>query len=244
MATIRHSFTETTITAHCDVYQALRAMPRLTLMVAFLIVLQVALQLAAASVIPRTSLLGRDILAIFYYALFTPFFIAVHRFIILGEVAHGYRLDWRERRFQLFFGWAFIVFLLSRIPALAMNLPKQSPIQFLVLASVIAMWVMVVRSIILFPAIAVDAPGATPRYAFDDTRGHGWYIFFVCLVPFIPSLLVALLIGRVVTVLMPGTGYVTFLILAGLMGMLWLTLAVVIASRLYLGLGDRLNQET
>jgi hypothetical protein len=86
MATIRHSFTETTITAHCDVYQALRAMPRLTLMVAFLIVFQVALQLAAASVIPRTSLLGRDILAIFYYALFTPFFIAVHRFIILGEV--------------------------------------------------------------------------------------------------------------------------------------------------------------
>jgi hypothetical protein len=243
MATIRHSFTETTITAHRDVVEAMRTMPRLTFVVAVLIVLQVALQLAAASVIPRTSLLGRDIVAIFYYALFTPFFIAVHRFIILGEITREYRLDWRDRRFQLFFGWAFVAFLLSRIPAVAMHLPKNSPIQFLVLASVIAMWVIFVRSTILFPAIAVDAPGATPRRAFDDTRGHGWYIFFVYLLPFIPSLLIGLLIGRAVTILMPGAGYVVYLVLAGVMGMLWLTLAVVIASRLYLGLGDRLNRE-
>ena len=64
--------------------------------------------------VPRNSLFGRDLLSIPYYALVTPYFIAVHRFILLGEVTHRYRLDWDDRRYQLFFGWAFTLFVLTQ----------------------------------------------------------------------------------------------------------------------------------
>ncbi len=176
MVTTRHSFTEPTIAAHCDVVRAVRAMPRLTLVVFGILLLQGVVAFVFHFVIPRTSLLGHHIPTILYYALVTPFLIAVHRFIILGEVTQEYRLKWRDRRYQQFFGWTFVVFLLSLLPALAMNLPKHwTP----TLLPAIALVVFIVRSIILFPAIAVDAPGATPRDAFEDTRGHGWYIFFL-----------------------------------------------------------------
>src|SRR5262245_15163961 len=117
MVTTRHSFTEATIAAHCDVVRALRAMPRLTLVVGGILLLQGVLTFAAHFIIQRGSLLGHNIPTILYYALVTPFLIAVHRFIILGEVTQEYRLDWRDRRYQQFFGWTFVVFLLSQLPA-------------------------------------------------------------------------------------------------------------------------------
>jgi hypothetical protein len=42
--------------------------------------------------------------------LLTPYNIAVHRLIILDEIAHGYVLRPREPRFQKFFGWWLILF--------------------------------------------------------------------------------------------------------------------------------------
>ena len=99
-------------------------MPRLAFTVAALLVLQAVLELVSGYVIPSNSLLGRDIVTILYYVLITPFLIAVHRFIILGEVTHEYRLDLRDRRFLLFFGWAFVMFLMTRWPALVVALPK------------------------------------------------------------------------------------------------------------------------
>src|SRR5262245_44056668 len=122
MVTARHSFTEMTIAAHRDVLNSLRAMPRLAFTVAVLLVLQAVLELVSSYVIPRNSLLGRDIVTILYYVLITPFLIAVHRFIILGEVTHEYRLDLREHRFLLFFGWAFVIFLIMRLPRLVVAL--------------------------------------------------------------------------------------------------------------------------
>jgi hypothetical protein len=242
MVTARHSFTEMTIAAHRDVLNALRAMPRLAFTVAVLLVLQTVLQLASAYVIPRNSLLGRDILTIFYYALVTPFLIAVHRFIILGEVTHEYRLDWQDRRFQMFFGWAFVMFLVTRWPSLVIALPKHWMIHLLGLVGVIAVCVFIIRTVIMFPAIAVDAPGITPRNAFEDTKGHGWYIFFAFLFPFIPSLLIVAVGSMGAIMLNPAAGRVVMVILIGAGMLLWLTMGVVLASRLYLAFSERLNR--
>jgi hypothetical protein len=242
MVTAQHSFTAATITAHRDAWAALRAMPQLALIVLGIMVAQAALQTGLAHVVPRNSLFGRDLLSIPYYALVTPYFIAMHRFILLGEVTHRYRLDWDDRRFQLFFGWAFTLYVLTRLASLDHVLPQHWMFKFIAVVATVAVGVVFTRVTIMFPAIAVDAPGADPRRAFEDTRGHGWYIFFLFLVPFIPSVLVVALFGAVAAVLRSSGGLIFLLPVAGLASIVWLTMAVVIASRLYQWLGNRLNE--
>jgi hypothetical protein len=242
LVTAQQSFTTATVAAHRDVLAALRAMPWLALIVIGILALQTVLELAANQFIPRGSLLGRDIVAVVHYALLTPFFIAVHRFVILGEVTHAYRLQWDDRRFLLFFGWAFTIFAVSRILLMGHVLPRHWMFQSIGFVLAVAACVMFTRVTILFPAIAVDAPGATPRNAVEDTKGHGWYIFFLFLVSCIPSGLLMLLLAAFSVLLRPVAGDILLVPLAGLTGALWLTLAVVIASRLYQRLGDRVNQ--
>ena len=114
--------------------------------------------------------------------------------------------------------------------------------KFLAIVAAAAVGVVFARVTIMFPAIAVDAPGADPRNAFEDTRGHGWYIFFLFLVPFIPSVLIVALVGAV-SVVFRSLGGLMFLVpVMSLVGIVWLTMAVVIASRLYQWLGNRLNE--
>jgi hypothetical protein len=240
MATRSLTFTDT---VHRDVYLAVRAMPRLTATVVVLLILQAILELTASIFIPEQSLLGSALVTIVYYVLITPFLIAVHRFIILGEVTDGYRLGWRDRRYQLFFGWASVVLVLSQLPDLMSKLPGDSiaPL-LLVLASYVAIVIIFIRSMILFPAIAVDAPGATLRHAFADSKGHVWMILSGFIVPFTPSGIVVALIVLAAFFELPLAGSALMLGLLGLIKMFWIVLAVAIASRLYIGLGDRLRR--
>src|SRR5216683_7643384 len=46
-----------------------------------------------------------------------PYLIAVHRFILLGEVTPGYDLMPGDPRFQRFFGWTIVFALLGAAPA-------------------------------------------------------------------------------------------------------------------------------
>jgi hypothetical protein len=225
-----------------DVFRAFRAMPRLTVVVALLLALQTALEYAAADIIPESSLLGFHIFSIVYYALFTPFFIAVHRFVLLGEVTRGYRLDWRGRRFQLFFGWAFAVFLITRIPSWLFSLSTYWPVRLFAWFSLIVSIVVLLRSMILFPAIAVDAPGATLGYAFEDSRGRrGWLILRQVVVAYVPSVLFVMA-AAVVGAFVPHAASAVQTVTLALVMFFWMTLAVVVASRLYLVLGNHLNR--
>lgn len=217
-------------------------MPQLAWAVAFILILQVALDLVLKQYIPANSLFGRDITSVLYYALLTPFFIAVHRFVILGEVTQHYRLQWEDRRFQLFFCWAFTMFALSRFVLLGAMFPKHWTFQLIAFGIAVALCVLFTRVTILFPAIAVDAPSASPARAFEDTKGHGWYIFFLFLIPFLPSLLLLVFVGGLAIFLHPVAGRLLLVPLAGLTGVIWLTMAVVLASRFYQSLGNRLNQ--
>jgi hypothetical protein len=121
--------------------------------------------------------------------------------------------------------------------------PQHWMFHFLALVAAVTLCVLFTRITILFPAIAVDAPGADPRLAFEDTKGHGWYIFFLFLIPFIPSVLIVAIAGMVALMFGLG-GMIVLLPIVGLAGVVWLTMAVVIASRLYQWLGNRLNQPT
>jgi polyferredoxin len=95
---------------------------------------------------------------------------------------------------------------------------------------------------VLFPAVAVDAPGADWRNAIRDTRKHIWFVLAVTILPFVP---IGLLGSMVIPLFRPWAGSLIGLIVGilwiGAMLLVALTLGAVIASRLYQVIGDRLN---
>jgi hypothetical protein len=146
--------------------------------------------------------------------LLTPYYIAVHRLIILDETAQSYVLRPREPRFQKFFGWSLILSAAMALLVLVFGLLLAFLLQVLALtgtltgtnvlgigigASFIAgcafiftsFWAMA-RLSILFPAIAVDAAGANWRNVMADTRGYAWQIFLIGLLASLPFLLLEL----------------------------------------------------
>jgi hypothetical protein len=184
-----------------------------------------------------------------------PFFLAIHRFLLLGEEATRYDFKPSSPRFQLFFGWlAVTVVLLSFPSTLAAFAEAKGPVYYfggqlpldvdsrMVRVSRIVTWVVVTQLLVLFPAVAVDAPGAGWQNAFSDTRSRIWFVLPVTILPFIPIGLLAVAVAPLLR-FSPGS-------LTGLAaGMLWVgttlliasTLGAVIASRLYQVVGDRLN---
>jgi hypothetical protein len=171
----------------------------------------------------------------------TPFFIAVHRFILVGEVADRYRLDPQDRRFARFFTWSLVLWLmLAFVPALAIgmvSLPLAliSPTMAMsVLALVVIIAAVVsVRLIVLFPAIAVDAPGATPANAFADMQGFAFDVFLICALAILPVV--------AIEQVMVGMRAQTFaaMIFDTLVNLVIRVLLIVVASRAFQALGDR-----
>jgi hypothetical protein len=55
----------------------------------------------------------------------------------------------------------------------------------------IPVFVLAIRAIVLFPAVAVGAPGADWRRAIAYTGGHVWRIFFIILGAMLPLVIAA-----------------------------------------------------
>jgi hypothetical protein len=219
----------------------------------------IALALVRRIVVP-TNESTRALLVDFVFScaqafLLTPYLIAVHRGVILNERTSRYALAPGEHRFQLFFMWSIALSLMYWIPSFgveqATDGPPSLPIAALMIALIAAAIVSVIvslRLIILFPAIAVDAPGTTWANTMADTRGNAWRIFLICLVTMLPLFAVALVVVIVLGATEATQGALAVLsriigaIAEGAGSLLGATIAVVIASRLYLELGDRVNQ--
>ncbi|MEA2928406.1 MAG: hypothetical protein QOG38_834 [Hyphomicrobiales bacterium] len=177
--------------------------------------------------------------------LLTPYLIAIHRFIILGEATTRYEITASTHRFQLFFLWSMALSMFYWVPAflIAAFFAKTDVLflmaTLLLLAFTIAALIITVRLIILFPAIAVDAPGATWANAMAHTKGNVWRILFISMVAALPAFA-----GMTVLLLIvPKTWPLVSAILEGAMSVLLMTLAIAIASRLYEQLGDRVNRK-
>jgi hypothetical protein len=249
------------VTAWRDVRDGLSALFA-PAMIAFLILL--ARGIVRTWIMPSTGLTaGAELEQLTYDAVeafvMTPYAIAVHRFIILGEKTMSYRIAPAEPRFRRFFGWSLALLVLFEAPwAISAMFPSEaisamlpSFKAFLLVLGILVL-VVAIRTIILFPAVAVDAPGANWRQAMADTNGHAWHIFFIMLGAMLPFVIVAVIVVIVV-------GFILFLIigenagtrsslrafgmLSGAIGMLFgYTLAVVIASRLYQRIGVRVKE--
>jgi hypothetical protein len=245
MTSARPSLADATLAAYRDASNALRAMPGLmAVTVLALIATGIVDVLVVQKIVPAKSLLGREITTLVTYFLLTPFLIAVHRHVILGEVTRRYTLAPRDPRFQLFFGCTVVVLLVTKVPtALFLAFPRPGPfMSAIVVAIAIASTVMIVRTTILFPAIAVDAPGATWQNAMQDTKGHGWYVFWRLTVPLLLLWLVAAFVA-IIELKMLGLA-VWLLVLVPMINawvVISLAVMVAIASRLYQGLGNRVG---
>jgi hypothetical protein len=186
--------------------------------------------------------------------LLTPYFLAVHRLLLLGEAATRYDFKPSSPRFQLFFGWLAVSVVLVSFPSTLSALAQtKGPVYYfgrpppdldftIVAAARIVALVIVQQLLVLFPAVAVDAPGAGWQNAIRDTRNHIWFVVAVTILPFIPIALLGVAVAPLFR-FSAGTltGMVAGLMWFGAMLLVASTLGAVIASRLYQVIGDRLN---
>jgi hypothetical protein len=250
MATHRLSILTAVATAYRDLWRALLAM-RVLFVIALLIVLAIK---AAEGFVPLRLwngpipglFLGFVVGAVQIFFL-TPFMIAIYRFIILDEVAVGYVLDPRRPEFIPFFGWNLVMSTITPLAFLLLEILRAIgvsviPAIALSLIAYIALFVASMRLTILFPAIAVDARGASASNALADSKGYAFRIFMIFLLALLPFVALAFIVT-----LMLGPGVrdagtpAAFVQLA--VGMLVQTtitaLFVAIASRVFQALGNR-----
>jgi hypothetical protein len=120
--------------------------------------------------------------------------IAVHRFVLLREVADRYiwslpRQVWR------FCTWLVIIQLITlpgEVITLASANHPGTVTTFITSVAGIVELIITLRTMLLFPAIAVEAINNTVGNAWHDSKGHTWFLFRVMLcliVPLLPLLI-------------------------------------------------------
>jgi hypothetical protein len=118
-----------------------------------------------------------------------PFAIAIQRYVLLKEPpTTSYRAP-NFPRLRRFIGYLFLVYVSTLVVfvVLLAGLNRwlgESISALLAVILLIPVLVVMVRSVILFPALATDAPHAGWRNAIRDSKGHTWSMFLAmfCLV--------------------------------------------------------------
>jgi len=244
------------VTAWCDALSAIEHMPWV-FGTAFLGV--VVLQGVNTFVIPHGGptdfgpLIFHLVIGVIQALLLTPAAIAVHRFIILQERTTHYRLDLNDPRTSSFFFCAVVIQALIFIPILLLPillvalggasvglgvlLSATLPTFFLVVWALLTL-----RTLILFPAIAVSAPGAGWNNALLDSKGHSWRMLLVVIVTAIPVFAVGMLqlfwLGRALP--SGAARQAIFMILSGVETMVVMAVYAAFASRMFMALANRL----
>jgi hypothetical protein len=237
------------VAAYWDVCRFLRAHWRLTLLTAIV----VFAGLLARSHLPRLSgvhfisqVMLRHAFDIVVIVLAAPLLLAVHRFILLGEVQDHYVFEPHRPRFQAYVGWLVVAMLAASIPSLLFLAARTSgPIYYvgqapgeelkpliLLLTTGLVVLACFLRMILLFPAIAVNATDASWQSAFAETQGASWYCGLACVLPIIPIVFAAI-------VIVPMTRGIPFVrhMVSALLVLSIAALLAAAASRLYQILG-------
>lgn len=167
-------------------------------------------------------------------AIMTSVLIAVHRYVILREVQD--RPVWQLPANYVRFGawFLFLSLLQLLINVLLLPFTRETMIQFSLLRIVIytVMLVIFIRSILLFPALAVNAGSARWRNAWVDSRGHFWRTFLslATILVLQTVMLITAFLKYGITAMIGQIGSIVFLC----SHLLSYSLAAAIASRLYL----------
>ncbi|MGO9700808.1 MAG: hypothetical protein ACLPX7_16260 [Xanthobacteraceae bacterium] len=204
---------QTAVTAWGDTFRMIGAMP---LIFGIALAIDFALSLATLAVVPDPLAFAASgplhaallvvVSAVLSAILFAPLAIVAHRFVLLGETTNRYPLDPFRARYVRFAGFAILFKLALVLPNTLMGLQSQMPANPLATAAfslatialTAVIFIVAVRRIILFPAIAIDAPGATWSNARRDTKGSSWRVLFIFVCTALPQLIFGALIGLVV----------------------------------------------
>lgn len=122
---------------------------------------------------------GLSIVQVFFLA---PVAIAVHRYVLLGEITETYFPDPASARFRRFFLFGVLLEAIW-LPATLSN----------GLLSLLLFCLAVffgARLIMLFPAVAIDGHGANLSGAWRTSSGHFWRIFATVVLSMLPVLLI------------------------------------------------------
>lgn len=242
--------------SYIDVWRALRAMP---VLFAFGAMIVLAVRIVAQAVPDRfqtgplfgsISIIVQD--AVQYFCL-TPIMIAIHRFIIRGDVTRSYAVDLGDAAFLPFFAWIMAISIVFSVvfgatELLAVKLGASASHAMFVTAVLLAAYAaavwLLLRLIVLFPAIAVGAKGATAGNAFADTGGYNLRLFAIFILSFIPPIVMgvvfALLFGRGAMV-RGSVLYVIQDVISAIMAVVVEAIGVVIASHAYLAIGRKVR---
>ncbi len=261
MATKKPPVLDTAVTAWKDAFRAIGAMP-VVAGIAFVLVLVTSLAsivimpnpyaLVGSPWLPVVSIVSTIVQAV----LLAPLAIAVHRFVLLGETTNRYPLDLGSSRYQRFVGFAILVKVLWLIPSLIQTLiPGATANQALAaglgivsFALVITVIIVVVRRVILFPAIAIDAPGATWSKARLDTKGSSWRVAFIFVLTTLPVLVISgplywFLLTPLTPQIPPSTGsWLIFSVIGSVVGVPALCAFAAAASHIYQARADVMTQ--
>ena len=238
--------TEAVAEAYRDLFHSIRSLWRLAVIGFVILVANSVIQhvLGFDDDSERVRLLAGFLFGAVQQFLLMPYYLAVHRFIILGQVTHSYRIAAGELGFQRFY-WLSLAFdLLFFLPTILTPLLSFARIRYQLAFSAIVLVVAIhlfLRLIIVFPAFAVDAPGASLKNAYADTKGRAWRILGILLLAHLPFMLPLLaLTALFVRDEAAARSWALYSEIAvSAFGIVLVTLLVVIASRLYLSIGDR-----
>jgi hypothetical protein len=253
MANTKPPVFETAEVAWGDAFRAIGAMPVMA-GIAFVLILVTSLAtyaLVDSLWLPVVSI-GASIVQA---ALLAPLAIAVHRFVLLGERTNGYPLDPGSSRYLRFVGFAILVKILWLIPSMIQlfiprvrdipGLPAALSIASIVL--LIAVIIIVVRRVILFPAIAIDAPGATWSRAGLDTKGSSWSVAFIFILTVLPVLVIGGILYTILLLTLARSSVgslLTLSVLGAVVGVPTLCAFAAAASHIYRARADVMTQSS
>lgn len=240
------------VAAWRDAFAAISAMPVVIGVAAVAILLLLAI---SSAFVPRRMDqvgLGSELLAFLVGMaqsfLLTPAAIAVHRFVLLGERSENYRLEPHNPRFRRYLVFAIIVQLAIAVPGALVGIADDpsglapTVVDFVGLMLFIFAVSVLLRTLILFAAIAVDAPGANWSNAMLDSKGHTWRLLLIVIAVALPA--VAAYVVVLVALGLPeapsGGALAVLVVLEAGVTVLTTTAYVALASRLFAAWGDRL----
>jgi hypothetical protein len=243
----------TLVAAYRDLGRLLTAM-RALMLCAFFIMLATSV---VAELVPQRlwdQQLAGELLGLAQNAieafLLTPIVIAIHRFVVLDKITPNYMVPIGDSVFGIFFGWLLALKILAGLPidllGVLQTLDWSVPASTLVFAvALIAAVVLALRLTILFPAVAVEAPGATFPHALADTKGHVLQILAVFSLALAPWLAVTiggvLLLGRGATISGSPLAMLS-LLMGGALQTVMLALTAIVASLAFIALAAQVKR--
>jgi hypothetical protein len=177
-----------------------------------------------------------------------PYQIAIYRLIILGEVTTTYSFAANTNRVRRFFAWTAALWIATIAPILIFSLLPIGLSVALAVTLVVVGIVALLRLILLFPAIAVDATGASATNALADSKGRLWFITRSMLVACLP--MVVVLVALIAWVWFAYVSNIrnadmgqTLIGIAFLstIGTVTVTTSIVVVARLYEWIGERVK---